>query len=61
VKNVAVRGLSMVSICPGKHATFDTTKIRNELGWQPRDTRECVRDTMDWLKGHRPAPWYGNA
>jgi nucleoside-diphosphate-sugar epimerase len=44
-----------------RHAAFNTDKIRRELGWQPRDTRECVKDTVAWLKEHKPGPRYTDA
>lgn len=52
---------ALVKEFTNKHATFDTSKIRKELGWQPRNARECVKDTVAWLKEHKPAPWHADA
>ncbi len=52
---------ALVKEFTNKHAAFNTDKIRRELGWQPRDTRECVKDTVAWLKEHKPAPWHADA
>ncbi len=33
----------------GRHAWYDTTRARQELGWQPRPLRDTLRDTLSWL------------
>jgi dihydroflavonol-4-reductase len=34
----------------GRHAWYDTTKARTELGWAPRPLRQTLDDTIRWLR-----------
>lgn len=38
----------------GRHAWYDTSKARRELGWDPRPLRETLSDTITWLRGQAP-------
>jgi dihydroflavonol-4-reductase len=33
----------------GRHAWYDTTLARKELGWEPRPLPDTLRDTLNWL------------
>jgi dihydroflavonol-4-reductase len=37
----------------GRHAWYDTSKARRELGWTPRPLQETLRDTIEWLRAAR--------
>lgn len=34
----------------GRHAWYDTSKARTELGWTPRPLDDTLRDTIAWLR-----------
>jgi nucleoside-diphosphate-sugar epimerase len=36
----------------GSKSTFDTSRIRDELGWRPRPLPESILATADSLKSH---------
>lgn len=40
----------------GKALWYDSSRAKNELGWQARDARSTVLDTLSWLasQGHLP-------
>lgn len=38
----------------GQYAWYDTSRARNELGWEPRSLQETVRDTIHWMRENRP-------
>jgi dihydroflavonol-4-reductase len=42
----------MVTDFSGKIQHLSTDKARQELGWQPMDFRQCLRDTFDWIRKH---------
>lgn len=33
----------------GRHAWYDTSLARRDLGWEPRPLRDTLRDTLAWL------------
>jgi dihydroflavonol-4-reductase len=39
----------------GRHAWYDTTKARTELGWTPRPLRQTLDDTIRWLRDPQAA------
>ncbi len=39
----------------GRNAWYDTSRAREDFGWQPRALQETVRDSLDWRSGHRAA------
>lgn len=34
----------------GRHAWYDTSRACDELGWEPRELRETLRDTINWKR-----------
>jgi dihydroflavonol-4-reductase len=37
----------------GSAQDFDTTKIKNELGWQPRSIEQSIADTLAWVENNK--------
>ena len=42
----------MINDTLGKYATFSSQKAREELGWEPMDIRQSIKDTITWVKRH---------
>lgn len=38
----------------GRYAWYDTSRARNELGWEPRPLQESLRDALQWMRENRP-------
>lgn len=43
--------MSMVRELGGKYQRASSAKLRSELGWQPIDFKQSLRDTMEWVRG----------
>ena len=35
-----------------RHAWYDTSRARDELGWEPRPLRESLKDSLAWMRDH---------
>ncbi len=42
----------MINDTLGKYAKFSSRKAREELGWEPMDIRQSIKDTVFWVKQH---------
>jgi nucleoside-diphosphate-sugar epimerase len=40
----------------GKHAMYDVTKAKRELGFAPRPARDVLADTLRWLESRGVLP-----
>ncbi|HRQ06259.1 MAG TPA: NAD-dependent epimerase/dehydratase family protein [Nitrosomonas halophila] len=38
----------------GRYAWYDNSRACHELGWKPRPLQDSLRDTLDWMRSHRP-------
>ena len=45
-----VRTRDLVKEFGGKQQHVSTEKIRTELGWEPMDFKQTLKDTLDWTR-----------